>query len=995
MAAFTAVERDRLAKRIFSHICDREHYDKSSGGQWVTIGGGPGPSGQKHAGGTPVKVGADGKIKAGPDKLEGKSIEQLDKASSPAEAADRDEPKAPKPKATDGPSKTPRKPTAPPAIDAAKDASTGQNVPPSGPPTVQPTPEPPDDNEKLTLKGGRESPRTPKSRQTTLFDKLKEPDSPESKSMPTAAAIARGDGLHRLKNEHGESPPPGVTVLPDGRWTGTATLHAADIRMDPSRFQYKVSGVGSKGVTKHLADVRRFNPMFGGQLMVWRDPEDGKTYVINGHHRLELAQRSEHYKDDATGLEWHGELQSYYIPAKSHAQARAMGALANMAAGHGTATDAAKFMRDTGATIDDLKGHGVSLRGKVATDAVALKDLSQRAFEDVVQGRLPESRAIAVAKHLHDTEQQDRLLGLLAARERSGRPVNDESAEEAANEMKLAGSTKAKGGGLFADDEHDLTIERGEVKSAIRKALTSERNTFKAVSSTKRAARIQDAGNVLDVEGNKERARLADESLGMFDTLANSKSAVSDAIQKAAEDYYHAPTRRDEIIRELVGRLPAILDSEWRQFQSGRKEPEQYQRHHSQAQSRGFARSARRGSRPAGPGSDRAGHDGARSVPARAIRAAIEAVVLTQALRPVIEQYALHHSTQRWDESKHPRGQPQNAGQFSHVASTGSHAATSSAEYRPAKPLTARQRVDAKALVAALTRGRTPEQAVQESPARPSQPPARPEGLAESPAHQSQAVAAVEREYPPANHNGADTLERHRLPDGSLTRQRKALHDKIINSLRGHVPPSANRTFFMMGGGPASGKSNILHSGQVVLPPAVHVDSDAIKTQLPEYNGLQGEKDLRAAAFVHEESSAIAKSTMAQSFAGGQDTLLDGTGNASLEGVEAKCRAARQAGYKVQAEYVTCSIDEALRRNLERAKKTGRLPPEAFLRATHASVSRILPEAIAKGLFDNVRLWDTENKDTSGNPTLVASAVGSQLTVHNPQLWDAFVAKGK
>lgn len=87
MGAFSTAERDQLAKAIFSRICLRERYDKT-GGQWVTIGGGPGPGGKQHAGGTPVKIGADGKIAAGPDKLEGKHIDHVDQDKKGAGAFD-------------------------------------------------------------------------------------------------------------------------------------------------------------------------------------------------------------------------------------------------------------------------------------------------------------------------------------------------------------------------------------------------------------------------------------------------------------------------------------------------------------------------------------------------------------------------------------------------------------------------------------------------------------------------------------------------------------------------------------------------------------------------------------------------------------------------------------------------------------------------------------------------------------------------------------------
>ena len=80
-----------------------------------------------------------------------------------------------------------------------------------------------------------------------------------------------------------------------------------------------------------------------------------------------------------------------------------------------------------------------------------------------------------------------------------------------------------------------------------------------------------------------------------------------------------------------------------------------------------------------------------------------------------------------------------------------------------------------------------------------------------------------------------DTLEKYTRPDGTLTPERAALHQRIISGiLAGHKPqdhPVA--TFF--GGGPAAGKSTALKSTH---PDSAHIDPDEIKAQLPEYQQM-------------------------------------------------------------------------------------------------------------------------------------------------------------
>jgi hypothetical protein len=77
---------------------------------------------------------------------------------------------------------------------------------------------------------------------------------------------------------------------------------------------------------------------------------------------------------------------------------------------------------------------------------------------------------------------------------------------------------------------------------------------------------------------------------------------------------------------------------------------------------------------------------------------------------------------------------------------------------------------------------------------------------------------------------------------------------------------------------------------------------------------------------------------------------------------------------------------------MKRGAKTGRYVPESFLRATHAAVSRVFPEAMAKGLFDDAQLFDTT---INGKPQLVASAKGKDVTIHDDTLWNTFLAKGR
>jgi predicted ABC-type ATPase len=253
------------------------------------------------------------------------------------------------------------------------------------------------------------------------------------------------------------------------------------------------------------------------------------------------------------------------------------------------------------------------------------------------------------------------------------------------------------------------------------------------------------------------------------------------------------------------------------------------------------------------------------------------------------------------------------------------------------------------------------------------------------------AGSEVPKGFKAANPDASDSLTRYTNLDGSLTPERQKLHDKIVKEVLDKATPVNNPVFHMMGGGPASGKSVALNSGMVNIDPnSITVDSDDIKHSLPEYASMVGAKNPRSAAFAHEESSMLAKRITSEALAQSKNVVLDGTGDNTVESVAKKVEEARKYGVRVEATYVTVATETAIARNLARAEKTGRLVPSIFVEKAHVAVSKIVPHAIEKGLFDGIRVLDT---NISGQVRLVAIGSGTMLKVEDEQLWENFLAK--
>jgi predicted ABC-type ATPase len=244
------------------------------------------------------------------------------------------------------------------------------------------------------------------------------------------------------------------------------------------------------------------------------------------------------------------------------------------------------------------------------------------------------------------------------------------------------------------------------------------------------------------------------------------------------------------------------------------------------------------------------------------------------------------------------------------------------------------------------------------------------------------------------------SLWHHLVPDGrggyEPSEERAYLHQQIINQVTEGVPQSSDPTFYMLGGGPASGKSTFLKSGATDTPDkanAVHVNADDIKAMLPEnprmVNG--GDADFfNAASFSHEESSMLAKRVQDRAIENRQNIVLDGTGDSAINKLASKVESARQNGYKVNGVYVTVPTEVAWSRSVQRALGVSkRYVPKAVVEETHRAVSGTLRQAVEGGLFDKISLWD----NTGSAPKLVGSGSGNDFMISDPSAWQAFLAK--
>ena len=280
------------------------------------------------------------------------------------------------------------------------------------------------------------------------------------------------------------------------------SMNTNDILIDPERFQYKTSDIGAGGVSPLLKNVTTYDPQKAGVIAVWKTGD--KTYVVNGHHRLELAKR--------TGVKTINVLN---IQAETEKEARSIGAMLNIAEGRGTDIDASKFFRDTGITKEDLMQEGISLKENVVNDGLALANLDEKLFMEVIKGTFSKDKAIIIGRELPKIEDQQSIL----------KSIEKEKDLTAAKLQALIDLVKSAGHRIEAEQTLfgetlkviNNAIEKAEIISYIRTKLSYEKNLFKPLSKVKRVTEIEKAENVINIERNKEISDEAEKMIFIFD----------------------------------------------------------------------------------------------------------------------------------------------------------------------------------------------------------------------------------------------------------------------------------------------------------------------------------------------------------------------------------------------------------------------------------------------------------------------------------------------
>lgn len=367
-----------------------------------------------------------------------------------------------------------------------------------------------------------------------------------------AAAKARAKAQREARTVGdvvGEKPVETPTVpAASGKPGAVVRMKTKDIGVDPSRFQFRMER------NPELENVKKWDVDLAGVSLVWEDPATGKTWVVNGHHRLNLANR---LKVD--------EVDVRYINAKTAAEARVKGALVNIAEGRASAVDAAKLFRDSGITPENLTDAGVSLTGKVAADGMALSKLNDNLFNAVIQGKLTQDRAAAIGRRVSDSAAQDAVYALIQKKAKTGKPLSAIELDELTRRVLAAPDVVTKQVDLFGASElkKNLAVEEAQLSGYIREQLRRDKTLFGRLSKEAVAKELERGRNIIEPG---ENARIAAESAiidEVYSKLSGKAGSVSDILHAGAERIAakeNINVVKAEVYRQIREEVSAIVE---------------------------------------------------------------------------------------------------------------------------------------------------------------------------------------------------------------------------------------------------------------------------------------------------------------------------------------------------------------------------------------------------------------------------------------------------
>jgi len=432
-------------------------------------------------------------------------------------------------------------------IMSEKPPAAPEAPPPAAPPSAPAPPAPPP-TPPAAPEASAAPPAAPPQQSLTVPEPVSDPADMNSYTDPSSRRVRLPNGGKQLEVLD--------TIEQCQAVRGPAIVKTELLSIDPGKFQYKREANKVTGIVNTNVLDLSWNEALAGIIHVWFDPQSNKVYVINGHHRYQIALKS--------GVP---HVTCYFLDAANEQEARQSGALVNIAEGHGDVMDAAVFLREMRRGNEDLREllakHNVSVKEeeKLAYLGLGLAMLAEPLWKRYVDGEISATLGGIVGNELSDDPelQKDAI--------HYGKQFRSE--EEIRELCKLVRDTKTKHKErtLFGEVEiaDSLLPWIIRVRSAVRKELNDRIKALRVASKEKLAEPLEQLGNVIFTDKNLSELQKLIGIREYFLQFQNYKGKVADAIKELAEQA--EKTKRIDAKKAFETIQEAILQE--LDFQSG------------------------------------------------------------------------------------------------------------------------------------------------------------------------------------------------------------------------------------------------------------------------------------------------------------------------------------------------------------------------------------------------------------------------------------------
>ena len=335
--------------------------------------------------------------------------------------------------------------------------------------------------------------------------------------------------------------------LAEARASTVKDIDPAHIEKDTPRFQYKIDADKKTGSVGSLAGQTKWKPGRSGAMQVWKDPVDGKTYVVNGHNRLELAQR--------LGVK---RVSVRYIDAPTAKDAMAEGALTNISEGRGTSTDAARFLRETGHSKEVFERENLPMKEKVASEGLGLAGLEPGLWKKHLGGELSSARGAVIGGSGLSHAEQENLGKMLSTK--GVEKASDKTLARFIEDSRSAPTIKQTTRSLFGDTTEDvnLGLHKAGLSTHIEEALNRDKRLFGTVAKSQNVQELARAGNVINAEESGKLSDAARENLAVYRTVRKSSGPVAQLENEGALRIHNGENKAN-VHADILKRLPAAV----------------------------------------------------------------------------------------------------------------------------------------------------------------------------------------------------------------------------------------------------------------------------------------------------------------------------------------------------------------------------------------------------------------------------------------------------